>query len=78
MSIIILDPSLLAQLDAIKEQADLCAPDGKVIGRFIPASRAEQADQGGPRITEEELQRRLQAGGGRPLAEIVADLEKRR
>ncbi len=78
MSKVILNPPLLAQLAAIKEQADLCAPDGKVIGRFIPASHTEQADWGRPQIPEEELQRRLKAGGGRPLAEIMADLEKRR
>jgi hypothetical protein len=43
-----------------------------VLGHFVPRDRRKE-----PQISEEEIQRRLKQGGGRSLAEIMADLEKR-
>ena len=45
---------------------------GNVLGRFVPLERGPE-----PTISDEEIQRRLKQGGGRPLKAILADLEKR-
>ncbi len=44
------------------------------LGHFVPLPQTPSRE---PKISEEELQRRLQAGGGRSLAAILSDLEKR-
>lgn len=52
---------------------ELVDEKGSVIGRFV-----RLPDKGRePTISEEEIQRRLAKGGGRPLKDILADLEKR-
>jgi hypothetical protein len=55
----------------------LRAPDGRLLGHFIPALDVSLDPRLQPRISEAEAQRRERAGGGRPLARILADLEKR-
>ena len=49
-------------------------PDGRLLGHFIPASDPSTDPRLMPHIREEELQRREEAGGGRSLASILADL----
>ena len=70
MSRITLDRDTLAKLMAANGPVEVCDPSGVVVGRFAPTGKE-------PRIGEEELARREAAGGGRPLAEIMADLRKR-
>jgi hypothetical protein len=48
-----------------------------VVGRFVPTVDHSECAELEPRVSEEELDRRERAGGGRPLANILADLEKR-
>ncbi len=47
--------------------------DGRIIGMFTPINPTALQ----PRISEEEIQRRIQAGGGRKLCQILSDLEGR-
>ena len=70
---IVLDAATLQQLHQVRGIAELVDPAGNVVGRFIPASARGPE----PTISEAELDRRHRAGGGRPLADILADLEKR-
>jgi hypothetical protein len=77
MEKLILDPQLVAQLLSIKQPAQLCTPDGQVIGSFTPAGVSGQSDGGRPFIAEEELRKRENRKEGRTWAEIKADLEKR-
>jgi hypothetical protein len=44
---------------------------GRVLGRFLPSAALE------PKASNEEIEQRLKKGGGRPLADIMSDLEKR-
>jgi hypothetical protein len=76
MSRITIDASLPDKLLALTHPVELCDARGQVVGRFTPvlAGRFEGVE---PQISEEEIQRRKQEGGGRKLAEIMADLEKR-
>jgi hypothetical protein len=73
MTQIIVDPATLQQLRLARTTLELVDTTGNFIGHFVPATPAGRE----PTISEVELQRREQRGGGRPLAQILADLEKR-
>ena len=47
--------------------------DGRIIGMYTPINPTALQ----PRISEEEIQRRIQAGAGRKLSQILSDLEGR-
>lgn len=77
MNRVVVDPVTLAKLRDVWQTLELCDKDGQVVGRFIPiVDRSKCADLE-PQVSEEELDRRERAGEGRPLADILADLEKR-
>jgi hypothetical protein len=56
----------------------LCDLAGRIIGQFIPATPMPDPADFDPDISEEELDRleREEYGRGRPLADILADLER--
>ena len=64
------------QLHGLRAPAQLCDDAGRLLGYFTPA---------GPTVYQginsstalEELRRRQAEGGGRPLKDILADLESR-
>jgi hypothetical protein len=70
MNRVIVDPVTKAKLASVRQKSELCDDSGHILGHFIPLDRRE------PQINTEELERRERAGGGRTLAEILADLEK--
>ena len=72
---IIADEQLQAKLEQADGPVRICAPDGRVLAYASPAKPARLKLE--PQIREEELQRREQKGGGRKLADILRDLEKR-
>lgn len=74
MNTVIVDASLRTKLGNLRETTMFTDENGRVLGHFRPAAPDARRE---PRINEEEIQRRLQQGGGRTLAEIMADLEKR-
>jgi hypothetical protein len=73
MKRIVLDAAAIAKLPEY-DIVEVCDESGRVIGRFRPAVYDDPAAQ--PQVSEEELQRRSEEGGGRSLAEIMADWEK--
>jgi hypothetical protein len=76
VSKVIVDASTVAKLVGLRESAEICDGSGRLLGHFIPA--VDYSQEGGrPPISEEELKRRERQGGGRSLATILADLEKR-
>jgi hypothetical protein len=77
MTRVIVDTTVRAQLDKIKEPAELCDEAGRVLGRYLPVLDATLYQRMEVPISEEELDRREREAGGRSLAEILADLEKR-
>jgi hypothetical protein len=77
MTIVIADASVIAQLGGAQEPLELRAQDGRLLGHFIPLVGGSPDPRLTPQISEDELRRRERAGGGRPLVNILADLEKR-
>lgn len=76
MNRVIVDPVTRERLANARQQLELCDDFGHVLGHFIPLeNHADSAKE--PRISNEEIERRLRCGGGRSLAEILADLEKK-
>jgi hypothetical protein len=74
MSITITDPGLLAQLAAARTTVDVHGPDGEYIGTFQPPLGMPPPGFRIP-FSEEELERRRQCKTGRPLKDILRDLE---
>jgi hypothetical protein len=77
MTAITIDAVLRDKLSHLSQPVDLVDESGRLVGRFTPAGDLSGDEQTGPQISEEEIQRRSRRRGGRTLAEIMADLEKR-
>jgi hypothetical protein len=75
MKRMVLSDAALGRLVGVEDIVELCDPSGRVIGRFRPAIFDDPAAQ--PRISDDEMDQRLTEGGGRSLAEIMADWETR-
>lgn len=75
MTKVILDQAALAKLSRVIEPALICDETGNVFGQFQPAPTNVYRNVEVP-FTEEELDRFEQEPGGRPLDQILQDLEK--
>ena len=73
MTRLILDASALDLLTKVNDMVEIVDESGKTVGYFQPAPRQEIRS---PFSREELEQRRLQRTG-RPLADILRDLEAR-
>lgn len=71
MSITVSDQLVAERLQATSERTELRDPDGRLLGLFTPLSVLA------PPMSGEELDRRAAESGGRPLSEILRDLEAR-
>jgi hypothetical protein len=77
MSITVTDPNLLSQLTTGVE-VELKDPTGKVLGVFVPHGLGKLPPGVKSPFSEEEMaERRKEPKVGRPLADILRDLEKR-
>ena len=77
MTRVIVDPLTCAKLINVQNPLELCDDSGHLLGRFIPALDPSRQGVLEPGISDEELDRREREEGGRSLAEILADLERR-
>jgi hypothetical protein len=77
MKSIVVDEAVSTQLRQTNHTIDVCDGKGVLLGRFVPALDADAKARTQPSISEEDLDRRERAGGGRPLAHILADLDRR-
>jgi hypothetical protein len=75
MSSLVLEQSSIEKLKAVEASVAVRDAEGNLIGFFHPAVTSETVDQYECPISEEELLRRAREGGGRPLADILRDLE---
>ena len=73
MTKIVLDSQTLARLRDLKETLQFVDESGHLLGLFTPNVDPRLLM---PQIDDAEIQRRLDQGGGRPLQEILRDLEK--
>lgn len=74
MTRLVLDPATVAQICSSRQPIEVCDNTGTVVGVLVPAAVRSILE---PQVSEDELQRREHQRGGRPLADILADLEKR-
>jgi len=77
MGTVIVDPATLAQLSNVAKTVTLTDAKGRVVGHFVPTLDPALCQFQEPQISEEELLRREQQGGGRPLVDILGDLGRR-
>ena len=66
------DQALQQKLDALNQSVELCSPDGKILGRFIPEQEYRELLYNTVEIpfSEEEIARRRSETGGCSLEEI--------
>jgi len=76
MNFVTVTAELRARLNGLGEPLDFCDEEGRLLGRFVPAI-AQPGDLA-PAIPAEELHRRAEHFQGRPLAELLAEWEKRK
>jgi hypothetical protein len=76
MSIVITDKALLEQLIQASGTVEVCDPSGNLLGTFAPPYGKLPPGVRSP-FADEEIERRRQHPDGRPLADILRDLEKR-
>ncbi len=77
MSIVITDPNLLAQLRQALDFVELKDPDGNILGRFSAEGLGKLPPGVKSPFTPEEMAERRKIRTGRPLKDIIRDLEAR-
>jgi hypothetical protein len=76
MTRLVVDEATVARLGNLREPFEFCDESGTVLGYFTPVAERSVYEGVDSPTSEEELARRSREGGGRPLAEILKDLEK--
>ena len=77
MTQVILDSNVSIKLQQLGQSVELCDPEGRVLGRFVPLIDLSEWEPVSPDITEEELERRMKSNQKRfTTAEVLARLEK--
>jgi hypothetical protein len=77
MNKIILDRELRARLHNLAELLELHDENGAIVGYFAPVvTQVSPHEDVEVPITDEEVQRLLKQPAGRPLSDILADLER--
>jgi ATP-dependent RNA circularization protein (DNA/RNA ligase family) len=77
MSELTVDLATSTKLRQVRERVEIRDQAGELIGYFMPRVDRLLYESVEIPISEEELRRRAQKGGGRTLVEILADLERR-
>jgi hypothetical protein len=75
MSIVITDASLLQKLTQATSTLDFRDPQGNLLGTFAPP-QSKLPTTRSP-FSDEEIERRRKEPDGRPLADVLRDLENR-
>jgi hypothetical protein len=72
MNKVILDDMLRAKLNGLDQHLELCDENGHTVGHYLPAEDYKDllVDWSKARVSDEELDRRMQEPGGCTLAEI--------
>ena len=77
MTKLVVDAAFLAKLGDLQGSVEFCDESGRTLGYFHPTV---QGGPGGAKVespfTDEEIQRRRQQRSGRPLGEILEDLNR--
>jgi hypothetical protein len=78
MTKVTIDPELRAKLGDLRELVEFRDESGRVVGFFHPVARISDTGdrQVASPISDEEIEACRQQRTGRPLAEIIADLDR--
>lgn len=74
MDRLVLNPQALHLLREAYSAVEIVDESGHALGHFFPSGSESLLLE--PQVSEAELDRREAAGGGRPLSEILASLQK--
>ncbi|MFO0810374.1 MAG: hypothetical protein U0746_17255 [Gemmataceae bacterium] len=76
MNKVILTDDLRSQLNGLNQPVEVCEPSGQTVGHFVPQGRYLRllAAWDEKQISDDELRRRADAPGGKPLADVLARL----
>ncbi len=77
MTQITIDPETANKLRESVVEVDLCTPDGEVLGRFQPTTLQPTPHQLCPPVGDDEIRRRFREDSGRPLSQLLDELEGR-
>jgi hypothetical protein len=77
MARMVIDAQISATFRKLQEQVELYDESGNLVGYFTPRVEKTIYDSVEIPVSDDELRRRQAKGGGRPLTEIFADLERR-
>lgn len=77
MTRITVDRETLSRLGPLDQPIEFCDETGHTLGFFRPLPDREAYRDLQPLISREEIDRRKKEQGGRPLADILRDLEGR-
>lgn len=78
MTTITIPDAILSQIQPGEQAVEVRDATGRVVGYFAPVATAEDYRRATPPISDDELDRRSKAGGGRSLTEILGDLKSDR
>jgi hypothetical protein len=78
MSRLTVDSATLANLQGLSQPVDFCDEQGRILGHFVPYPGPITSADLELDIPEEELDRRAANFQGRPLADLVAEWERRK
>ena len=76
MTRITIDADTVAKLKDVRNMVELRDEAGRIVGHFLPGPLRDANGQIIVPFSEEELERRSQERGGRPLKDILSDLSK--
>lgn len=74
MTKITIDQETRAKLSGLREHVELCDETGNTIGYFLPTGVLKHLSP----LPDEEIERRREKRSGRPLRDILRELEVRR
>lgn len=72
-----IDQVVRSKLGGLDSPLELCDETGRVVGHFIPVEDHSIYEGVESPVSDEELDRRLREESGRPLEDILRDLESR-
>jgi len=78
--VVVQDERLLAALDAVSQQSEICDANGRVLGYYLPKAAGARIYKGAKSpLSPEERERilREEAATARPLSEFWDDMKKK-
>ncbi|MEX2317198.1 MAG: hypothetical protein WD669_08600 [Pirellulales bacterium] len=76
MTRVTIDAATLAKFQGLEKLVEVCDEAGRIIGHFYPGPPRDAEGKIIVPFSDEEIHRRLQERTGRPLKDILNDLQK--